>query len=408
MAQQNFNIANFLQNLEKNQPKSREFKPKSDVKIEKVYLSHPDWQGKYQILPMVSAENGLPMAFLQRVREIKLPRKVTLQNGEERENSNWIKILPVEAYTMQSADGQTVSSLTSADEDLLRQVQNSFDMLYEELGGNSKERNPEINKTISYMRRRNYSLFYGRCISHWGAADPRNPKHANFSALFICSAKGFPEVIQNNINDSVITYGDPETWINQVYSRELTGRTGFLLFSVNLGVGGQVGYTLSAQHVIGNQQVASQVIPENEAELMHDPIEGFLGWQADKREPGRLFNRKLMEETLATLNSQIAAARASKGINVGMAAAATSGTAFASQGATTPQTNDPMLQGQGIYSQPAGMTNPAAVMNNNTSPFQTPPAAQIDPITQTPVNNGPAAQFVSPAFAQAGGSGLPF
>lgn len=408
MAQQNFNIANFLQNLEKNQPKSREFKPKSDVKIEKVYLSHPDWQGKYQILPMVSAENGLPMAFLQRVREIKLPRKVTLQNGEERENSNWIKILPVEAYTMQSADGQTVSSLTSADEDLLRQVQNSFDMLYEELGGNSKERNPEINKTISYMRRRNYSLFYGRCISHWGAADPRNPKHANFSALFICSAKGFPEVIQNNINDSVITYGDPETWINQVYSRELTGRTGFLLFSVNLGVGGQVGYTLSAQHVIGNQQVASQVIPENEAELMHDPIEGFLGWQADKREPGRLFNRKLMEETLATLNSQIAAARASKGINVGMAAAATSGTAFSSQGATTPQTNDPMLQGQGIYSQPAGMTNPAAVMNNNTSPFQTPPAAQIDPITQTPVNNGPAAQFVSPAFAQAGGSGLPF
>lgn len=408
MAQQNFNIANFLQNLEKNQPKSREFKPKSDVKIEKVYLSHPDWQGKYQILPMVSAENGLPMAFLQRVREIKLPRKVTLQNGEERENSNWIKILPVEAYTMQSADGQTVSSLTSADEDLLRQVQNSFDMLYEELGGNSKERNPEINKTISYMRRRNYSLFYGRCISHWGAADPRNPKHANFSALFICSAKGFPEVIQNNINDSVITYGDPETWINQVYSRELTGRTGFLLFSVNLGVGGQVGYTLSAQHVIGNQQVASQVIPENEAELMHDPIEGFLGWQADKREPGRLFNRKLMEETLATLNSQIAAARASKGINVGMAAAATSGTAFASQGATTPQTNDPMLQGQGIYSQPAGMTNPAAVMNNNTSPFQTPPAAQIDPITQTPVNNGPAAQFVSPAFAQTGGSGLPF
>ena len=141
---------------------------------------------------------------------------------------------------------------------------------------------------------------------------------------------------------------------------------------------------------------------------MHDPIEGFLGWQADKREPGRLFNRKLMEETLATLNSQIAAARASKGINVGMAAAATSGTAFASQGATTPQTNDPMLQGQGIYSQPAGMTNPAAVMNNNTSPFQTPPAAQIDPITQTPVNNGPAAQFVSPAFAQTGGSGLPF
>ena len=401
MAQQNFNIANFLQNLEQNQPKSPDAKPKSDVKIEKVYLSHPDWQGKYQILPMVSTETGLPMAFLKRVREIKLPRKVVLSNGEEKESTNWIKILPVEAYTMQSADGRTVSSLTSADEDLLRQVQSSFDILYEELGGNSKERNPELNKTISYMRRRNYSLFYGRCVSHWSASDPRNPKHSNFSALFVCSAKGFPEVIQNNITDSVITYGDPETWINQVYSRELTGRTGFLLFSVNLGVGGQVGYSLSAQHVIGNQQVSNQVIPEDEAELMRDPVEGFLGWQADKHEPGRLFNRRLMEETLATINSQIAAARAAKGVNVDMAAAATTGMAFASQGQAGPQTNDPMLQGNGVYAQPAGITNPAAVVNGNNDPLQTPPAAQIDPITQSPVG------YVNPAFAQAGNN-LPF
>ena len=404
---QNFNIANFLHNLEQNQPKSRDSKPKSDVKIEKVYLSHPDWQGKYQILPMVSAENGLPMAFLQRVREIKLPRKVTLNDGKEIESVNWIKILPPEAYTMQSADGQTVSSLTSADEDLLRQVQSSFDILYGELGGMSKERNPDLNKTIGYMRRRNYTLFYGRCISHWGASDPRNPKHANFSALFVCSAKNFPEVIQNNINDSVITYGDPETWINQVYSRELTGRTGFLLFSINLNAGGQVGYSLSAQHVINNPQVSSQVIPEEEAEMMHDPIEGYLGWQADHGEPGRLFNRRLMEETLATINQQIAATRASKGMDPGMAAAATSGMAFAGQGGNTPQTNDPMLQGQGVYAQPAGMTNPEAVMNGNTNPFQTPPAAQIDPLTQAPVNNGGGAQFVSPAFAQ-GGNNLPF
>ena len=388
---QNFNIANFLHNLEMNQPKSRDSKPKSDVKIEKVYLSHPDWQGKYQILPMVSAKTGLPMEILQRVREIKLPHKFTLSDGKEVESLNWIKILPVEAYTMQSADGQIVSSLTSADEDLLRQVQSSFDILYDELGGNSKERDENINKTIKYMRRRNYTLFYGRCISHWGASDPRNPKHANFSALFVCSAKGFPEIIQNNITDSVITYGDPETWMNQIYSRELTGRTGFLLFSVSLGNGtDKIGYSLSAQHVIGNQQVASQVIPEDEAELMCDPIEGYLGWKADHSEPGRLFNRRLMEETLATMNQQIAAARASKGINPGMAAAATTGMAFASQNVNTPQTNDPMLQGQGIYTQPAGMTNPEAVMNGNTNPFQTPPAAQIDPITQAPVNSHPA------------------
>ena len=398
---QNFNIANFLQNLELNQPKSRD-QQKSDVKIEKIYLSHPDWQGKYQILPMVSSKSGLPIEFIKRVREIKLPRKITMSDGKEVESVNWIKILPVEAYTMQSADGQLVSSLTSADEDLLRQVQSSFDILYDELGGNTKDRDEQQNKTIKYMRRRNYSLFYGRCINHWGLSDPRNPKHSNFSALFICSAKGFPEMVKGNINDSVITYGDPETWINQVYSRELTGRTGFLLFSISLNTSGQIGYSVTVQHVIGNHQVSTQVIPEEEAEVMQDPIEGFLGWQADKNEPGRLFNRKLMEETLATINQQIAATRAARGIDSSVAAAATSGTAFASQSMNVPQTNDPMLQGQGMYSQPAGMTNPGAVVNNNTNPFQTPPAAQIDPITQEPINSG--APFVSPTF----NSGLPF
>lgn len=403
---QNFNISSFLQNLEQNQPKASGFNGKPDVKIEKIYLSHPDWQGKYQILPVISSESGQPFEFLQKVREIKLNRKITLQNGEEKESQVWMKILPIDAYKMQSPDGQRVSSLTASDEELLRKVQTSFDILYDELGGASKERNPDVNKTVGYMRRRNYSLFYGRCINHWGASDPRNPKHQNFSALFVCSAKGFSEAIKSNLNDSVIQYGDPAEWSGQIYSRESTGRTGFLLFSVNLGVGGQVGYTLTVQHVIGNTQVSSHTIPSEELELMQDPIEGFLGWQADKREPGRLFNRSLMEDLLANLNSQIAAVRASKGINQGVASQMTSGTAMAGQQAQqgVPGSIDPMLAVNNGQVQ-AGMTNPAAVMNGNTNPYQTPPAAQIDPISQQPVS--PQAPFTSPAFVQAGND-LPF
>ena len=404
MSQSNFNISSFLHTLEQNQPKASGFKAKTETKIEKVYLSHPDWQGKYQIFPIISAENGQPFAFLQKVREIKLDRKITLQSGEEKENQVWMKILPPEAYTMQSPDGQIVSSLTASDEELLRKVQSSFDILYEELGGNSKERNPDINKTIGYMRRRNYSLFYGRCINHWGVTDPRNPKHQNFSALFVCSAKGFPEIIQSNINDSVIQYGDIETWGGQIYNRESTGRSGFLLFSVNLGVGGQVGYTLSAQHVIGNNLVASHVIPTEELELMHDPIEGFLGWQADKREPGRLFNKTLMEELLDNLNRQIAATRAAKGMNPSMATQVTTGTAMAGQPGMMPGSVDPMLAGNVHMNE---MTNPVAVMAGNQNPYQTPPAAQIDPISQQPVGTPGSAPFASPSFVQSANN-LPF
>ena len=392
---QNFNISNFLQTLEQNQPKNVS-KFNSDTKIEKVYLSFPDWQGKYQILPMIDAESGQPFVFLQKVREIKLPWALEQQDGTMKEFTSWVKILPAEAYTMLSADGQVVSSLTAADEELLRQAQSTFDMLYDELGGNSKDRNPETNKTISYMRRRNYSLFYGYCMNHWATQDHRTPRHQNFSALFICSAKGFSETIRDSISDACIQFGDLENWGHQIYNRNLTGRNGFLLFSVSLGTGGQIGYSLSAQHVIGNNSVATVTIPEDEAELMKKPIEGFLGWQADKREPGRLFNRKVMEETIQKMAAQIATIRATKGQNPVMAQQNTTGVAMGGQGMGQ-QTLDPMLQRGGNQ-----MTNPGMIMGGNTNPYQTPPAAQIDPITQQPIQ--PKSPYSSPSFAQ----NLPF
>ena len=80
MAQQNFNIANFLTTLEANQPVNRDYKMKSENKIEKIYLSHPDWQGKYQVLPMVNPVTGSPITFLKKVREIKLPRTFVTSN----------------------------------------------------------------------------------------------------------------------------------------------------------------------------------------------------------------------------------------------------------------------------------------------------------------------------------------
>lgn len=402
---QNFNITNFLKNLEQNQPKSNRFRIKQESKIEKIYLSHPDWYGKYQIFPMISTSTGQPFTFMKKTREIKLSRKIVTQAGEEKEFESWIKILPAEAYTMPSPDGQIVSSLTAGDEELLSNVQASFDNLYEELGGTSKERNPELNKTIGYMRRRNYTMFYARCLNHWLENNQRSPKHTNFSALFICSAKGFPEVIQNNINDTVIQYGDPSTWIDKIYNRNLSNREGFLLFSISLGFGSNVGYTLSAQHIINPQLVGNEIIPSDEAELMTDPVEGFLGWQASRKEPGRLFNKELMEETLNTINKQLAAVRATKGVNMDAAANATTETAMASQPQQVPGSIDPMLRSQ--Y-EAHNFSNPQAVVDGNTDPYKNPPAAQIDPISQQPINpNSGSAPFVSPAFAQAGND-LPF
>lgn len=399
----NFDARGFLSTLERNLPKKRVRNYDEEPRLKKVHVGIPENQGKYQVL-VVPGEKGAPMTFLKRVREIKIPRTIQNEDGTSREIGIWTRILGPDAYTMLSADGQVVSSLTASDEDLLGRVQFAFDTLYDLLGGNIRgadRSNPDMNKASSTMRRKNYSLFFGYALNHWGMDDPRNPKRSNFPALFIVPAAAFPEAVDNNISDVSISYGAPETWLEQIYNRQTSGRTGFLLFSASLGTGAQVGYSLSIQHVINNQSVSSAVIPEEDLALMKDPIEYFLGsFQAAKNDNGDLiFNRKAMEEVLEYMNGQIAAIRSTQGINPAMAAGVTSGMAMSQgYGQPVPQTNDPMLH---QYSQP-GMTNPGAVFTNNVDPMRTPPAAQIDPITQAPVEA--QAPFSSPNFA----SGLPF
>jgi hypothetical protein len=118
---------------------------------------------------------------------------------------------------------------------------------------------------------------------------------------------------------------------------------------------------------------------------MQDPVETFLGWQAGKEGGGRLFNRRLIQETIDYMTQQLAAARMAKstGASVEDAMKATAASAMVGSNTGAPQTDPMMAAGQAPT-----MTNPQAVMQNNTTPFQNPPVAQIDPVSQTPVNPG--------------------
>jgi hypothetical protein len=85
------------------------------------------------------------------------------------------------------------------------------------------------------------------------------------------------------------------------------------------------------------------------------------------------------------MTQQLAAARMAKsnGASVEDAMKATAASAMVGSSAGAPQTDPMMAAGQAPT-----MTNPQAVMQNNTTPFQNPPVAQIDPVSQTPVNPG--------------------
>jgi hypothetical protein len=399
----NFNVQGFLDALEQNTNQQTNYENQNNGNsktIDKLYLSYPGNYGKYQIMPMVSTVTGQPFEYLNNTREIKVTRKSQKQDGTESSYDAWIRILPASAYRMIDSTGRLVSSLTSEEEQILAQAQQTFDALYIELGG--REKDEALRKKIAeHLRRRDYTLFHAHCMNKWNLNDMRQAEKTNFSALFVCSAKGFLQAVSDNVADTTLTSGNNPEWMNQVYNRQLSGRSGYVLFSIALNVGGKVGYSITVNHATNNAAFMEQYsISQEDADLMQDPVESFLGWQASKEQPGKLFNAKLIQEVTAEMAAELAAVRAAKstGGDVFAAMKQTSELAAQSAVASAPMTNDPMLQQSMGQGQP--MTNPGAVFGANNAPFQTPPASHVDP-----VNPQGSAPYSQPGFAQFGQAG---
>ena len=189
MNENNFNVDGFLRTLEQNQSKPKELGP-TLRSLEKIYLSYPGNYGKYQIFPMNSVVTGYPFVILKDTREIKITKKNVLPDGTENVFDAWIKILPVDAYQMLDSTGRVVSSLTADDENLLIQASGVFDQLYEELGGNQKDQ--KLNKAISLLRRRNYTIFHGKCLNKWSLKIQGMQKELTSRHYLFVQLKDFP------------------------------------------------------------------------------------------------------------------------------------------------------------------------------------------------------------------------
>lgn len=396
-----FNVNDFLKTLENSKPQAANTMAR-DRNLEKVYLNFPDNYGKYQVFPMNSTVTGFPFVALHDTKEVKVHRQTTLQDGTVQTYEPWIKLLPKSAYVMCDQTGRVVSSLTGDEAQLLDAARALWDQLYEEMGGNQKTQDGQ-NKAKDYLRRRHYTVFNAKCLNKWSLDDPRTPKRQNFAGLFVCTAKGFSQAISDNIEDGKISHGGDIQWLNQIYNRDLDHRQGYLIFSIALNQGGKIGYTVTATHESDKGQYLTNfgVTPE-EAELMQDPVATFLGWQAGKEGNGRLFNRQLIQETIDFMTQELAAVRMAKSTGMSLEDAIANTVATATVGVSAvAQSVDPMLAATQAQAAPQ-VTNPGAVFTDNNTPFQNPPAAQIDPISQAPVNPGNG--FSQPAFAQGFGA----
>ena len=415
-------VDDFLEKLAMQAPKAKEeFKQKNRA-LEKIYLNFPGNFGRYQILPMDSVVTDFPFQTLFDTKEINIPRKNMAADGTENVYNAWIKILPKNAYIMKDATGRQVSSLSAADEQLLGQANMIFDQLFNELDVRNN-REPSVTNLI---RKRNYTIFHGYCLNKWSAdSNSRSPERQNFSALFVCTAKGFISAVNENVTERTLMNGNDSSWIPSVYNRNLSGRDGFFMFSISNNKM-QAGYSVTASHEFGRaKNLEGIAIPEEDAELMVDPVESFLGWQANRDEnamPGtkRLFNPTLIQEAITYMSEQLAAIRMAKqtGMSVEDAIANTNAQALANQEYTNSMgqtTNDPMLADMAAKQAQENnfsQVNPAQVVDNNNNPYQTPPAAHIDPVTNAPQQpkSNPFGNTFQPSFGSSFGNngGMPF
>ena len=283
--------------------------------------------------------------------------------------------------------GRIVSSLTAEEDQLLGEAYSVFDQLYDEIDARN---NLEMQKTLA--RKRNYTIFHAYCMNKWDFEDSRMPKKQNFSGLFVCTAKGFVNAVEDNIKEKTLMKGGDSSWVGGIYTDQLQGRDGFVMFSISRSKTSQ-GYTVSVNHEAGvSQMLSSVVIPEDEAALMKDPVANFLGWQANREEnvapeSRRLFNMPLIKEAIAFMTSQLAAIRAAKaaGTTIKEAIDATNRMTLANF-KPQPKTNDPMLQAAQAQNA-APQVNVEKVMSENTQPFQTPPVSHTSPFG-TPETSG--------------------
>ena len=272
-----------------------------------------------------------------------------------------------------------------------------------------------MDKTIGKLiRRKNYTVFAAHALNFWSVGDMRTPAKSNFTALFVVTAKGFLDIVNSNIQDQVLN-GASGDWLERIYNRETTNRSGMMMFSINKQ--DAPGFNISVNH---NPNVADYlkdvVIPDEDMEMYQNPVEVFLGWQSsnqDQDKPAcerRLFNPALIRETIdymVTLLTQIRAR--ANGVTIQDAIEATNSLALAGQEATDTQgkvTNDPILAEMAEKAQNTGFTE--KIVENNTNPFSTPPVSHIDPISGSPVGNGSS---FKPSFSSGFGDtseGLPF
>lgn len=412
------NVENFMKQLSAQTapaPSKGTFKPRERV-LEKISLNYEGNFGMYQILPVNSVIIDYPFVTLPGTREIMVPRKNIAQDGTESIYNAWIKLLPREAYQMLDLNDRVVSSLTAEEDQLLQEAYTVFDQLYNEIDARNN-----INISRDLLRKRNYTIFNAYCCNYWGydntgKVDVRVPKRSKFPGLFVSTAKSFVNSVEESISITNVDTNGDISWLQQIYGRQTTGRTGYMNFTIGRNTSIGMGYSVNVVHKFNNNTVSQYTIDDETMEMMKSPVYNFLGWQASREDEAnpverrRLFNSNLIKEAIAYMTKQLAGVRIAKenGQSLEDAIKATSESVAIENNSSyisKNTTNDPMLKQD---AQPMMGLSREEIEAKNTNPHVNPASAHLNPLTgeflsdEKPGYNG---GFGSTGFGQGGSTG---
>jgi hypothetical protein len=260
-----FDVDSFLEGLSNDKTPERVFD-----RITKILMNTRDNQGTIVMLPFINTFNS---NFYVKVAGVKEFYGYTslIDNGE-----GWYKILPREFY----------GELTQKQEELYNEILGYYDSLFDA-------------DVFSYdkIRHRNYSLMYGKLISHTKTDKTPVTDNVGKACLFIFPSLSPIDALGVAVSQKVIARNNKKDWIPKILSVTGSGRNGAVAItfskSTSYGYDTSIGFEFNTE----DDQIVDpkEVFGEELTKYFKDSLQDFLGWQYD-RENNTYFNDTLFTE----------------------------------------------------------------------------------------------------------------
>lgn len=274
---ENFNIDEFLQGIERDRSKSNDFDPSKSLNM--VMMSSESNQGIVTFVPFMSKEYN--NFYLKVPGVLEFYSDTTLVNSGE----GWYRLLPIEAY------GQ----LTDSELELYSQIKSLYNQIF------------EYEVPYTEMRIRTYSLFTGIQTSHVVNSDKsKKDDYDDCACLYVFPSNRVIDAFHTAINSKIDLMKGKRDWLPAILSTNNTGRQGVVQISFVKSTGAGYDANVAFEFNSALQPVVDpdKVFDDEIISQFNNVWKTFSGWRYDKQND-KMFNLTYMQEFRDNLRKRL-------------------------------------------------------------------------------------------------------